>query len=118
MGVLVVDGIEVAPVEVAATRRTRGRGLLGRSGIDGVLWLPGVRSVHTVGMRFALDVAWLDRTGRVLRTASLRPGRLSAWIPRAAGVVEAEQGRFERWGLVVGARTDLVRSPGETGAEA
>jgi uncharacterized membrane protein (UPF0127 family) len=116
--VLVVDGIEVAPVEVAATRWARGRGLLGREGIDGALWLPGVRSVHTVGMRFALDVAWIDRTGRVLRATSLRPGRLSAWIPRAAGVVEAEQGRLQRWGLVVGARTDVVPSPGDTGAEA
>lgn len=118
MGVLVVDGVEVGPVEVARTRRERTRGLLGRDGVDGALWLPGVRSVHTLGMRFALDVAWLDGTGRVLRTAPMPPGRLSAWIPRAAGVVEAERGRFEQWGLVVGVGTGIVRSPGGTATDA
>ncbi|MGH2805517.1 MAG: DUF192 domain-containing protein, partial [Thermoleophilaceae bacterium] len=30
------------------------------------LLLPGCRSVHTFGMRFALDLVWLDRRGRVL----------------------------------------------------
>jgi uncharacterized membrane protein (UPF0127 family) len=118
VGVLVVDGIEVGPVEVAATRRQRGRGLLGRDGLDGALWLPGVRSVHTIGMRFALDVAWIGIDGRVLRVAALPPGRVTRWLARAAGVVEAEDGRFERWGLRVGAVTRIVPSPGHgsTGA--
>ncbi len=106
--VLTVDGREVAPLEVAATRRARGRGLLGRDGVDGALWLPGVRSVHTVGMRFALDVAWVDRAGRVLRTRTMAPRRASTWVPRAAGVLEAEAGAFVRWGLVPG----VVAGPG------
>jgi len=29
--------------------------------------IPDCRSVHTAGMRFALDLVWLDRDGRVLR---------------------------------------------------
>ncbi len=97
-----IDGLEVA-----ASRRARGRGLLGRDGIGGALWLPGVRSVHTVGMRFALDVAWLATDGRVLRVRTLRPGRVSAWVPRAAGVLEAEAGAFARWGLEPGSVVDL-----------
>lgn len=99
---LVVDGREVAALEVATTRRARGRGLLGRDGIAGALWLPGVRSVHTVGMRFALDVAWVGRDGVVGTVRSLPPGRVSGWRPRAAGVLEAEVGAFDRWGLVTG----------------
>lgn len=100
---LVVDRRDVAPVEVAVTRRARGRGLLGRAGLEGALWLPRVRSVHTVGMRFAIDVAWVDRSGLVLRTRTMVPGRASPWVRRAVGVLEAEAGAFGRWGLGPGA---------------
>ncbi|HEV7721933.1 MAG TPA: DUF192 domain-containing protein [Iamia sp.] len=104
-------------LEVAATRRARGRGLLGRDGIDGALWLPGVRSVHTVGMRFAIDVAWLAGDGRVLRVRTLRPGRISGWSPRAAGVLEAEAGAFARWGLEVGSVVDVDRVNDDDGGD-
>ena len=43
------------------TRSARRKGLLGRDGIDGALLLVPARSVHTIGMRFPLDVAWCDR---------------------------------------------------------
>ena len=111
---LVVDGREVAPAEVAATRRARGRGLLGRTGVEGALWLPGVRSVHTVGMAFALDVAWIGRDGRVLRVRAMAPGRASAWVPRAAGVLEAEAGAFAAWGLVAGSIVAVPLGPAAT----
>ncbi|MGI8937672.1 MAG: DUF192 domain-containing protein [Iamia sp.] len=105
--VLVVDGRDAAPLEVAATRRAQGRGLLGRDGIDGALWLPGVRSVHSVGMRFPIDVAWVDGSGRVRRVRTMVAGRASAWVPRAAGVLEAEAGSFARWHLAPGAVVTL-----------
>lgn len=78
----------------ASTHRARGRGLLGRTGLgdhEG-LWLP-VRSVHTVGMRFALDLVWLDRDGRVLRLdGRVGRGRVRT-CPRArGGVVEVAAG--------------------------
>ncbi|QYG95462.1 DUF192 domain-containing protein [Iamia sp. SCSIO 61187] len=114
---MVVDGRRVAPLEVATTRRARGRGLLGRDGVDGALWLPGVSSVHTVGMRFALDVAWVGRDGRVLRVRTLAPGRVSGWMPRAAGVLEAEAGAFARWALEVGSVVDVDRVNGDGGGE-
>lgn len=104
---LTVDGRPVADVAVARTRRERGRGLLGRDGLAGALWLPGVRSVHTVGMRFAIDVAWIDRAGSVRRIARMGPGRVSAWLPSAAGVLEAEEGAFARWGLLAGSAVTL-----------
>lgn len=75
---------------------------MGRNRLDGALWLPGVRSVHTVGMRFALDVAWIDRSGRVVRVAAVAPRRVTRWVARAAGVLEAEGGAFDRWGLALG----------------
>lgn len=102
-------------IEVASTRRARGRGLLGRDGIDGALWLPGVRSVHTVGMRFAIDVAWLDADGRVLRVRTLRPGRATGWVRAAAGVLEAEAGALARWGVTVGSTVEVRR--GQKGSD-
>ncbi len=104
---LEVNGREVAALEVAATRRARSRGLLGRDGLDGALWLPGIRSVHTIGMRFALDVAWIDREGRVLRVRSMAPRRASGWVPRATGVLEAGAGAFARWTLAPGTVVSL-----------
>jgi len=99
--------MEVRPLEVAATPWARSRGLLRRDGVDGALWLPGVGSVHTLGMRFAIDVAWLDDAGRVVRVRMMRPWRVSRWVPGSSGVLEAEAGAFARWGLAVGTVVDL-----------
>ncbi|MGH3317841.1 MAG: DUF192 domain-containing protein, partial [Nocardioidaceae bacterium] len=70
---LVVDGRVRAPVEVASGVRARHRGLLGRDGLTGALWLQPCRQVHTVGMRFALDVAYVDGRGRVLAVHRMPP---------------------------------------------
>lgn len=56
--------------------------LLGLAGLRGLpphagLLLPRTRSVHTFGMRVALDLIWLDRDGRVVRVdRSVPPGRV------------------------------------------
>ncbi|HVE69201.1 MAG TPA: DUF192 domain-containing protein [Solirubrobacteraceae bacterium] len=52
------------------------------------LLLPKTRSVHTLGMRFALDLVWLDREGRAVRVdRGVRPGRVRA-CRTAAAVLE------------------------------
>jgi uncharacterized membrane protein (UPF0127 family) len=100
--VLVRDGIELAPAEIARSRQARRRGLLGRDSIDGAIVLEPCRHVHTVGMRFPIDVAACTADGRVLHTARLAPWRLSRPKWRTRFVVEAKAGSFERWGLRVG----------------
>jgi uncharacterized membrane protein (UPF0127 family) len=95
-------------VEVASTRRARRRGLLGRDGIDGALLLTPARSVHTIGMRFHLDVAYLSREGVVLEVARMARNRVGRPRLRARAVLEAEAGAFERLGLGVG---DVVEAP-------
>ena len=94
----------VPPLEVASTRRTRRRGLLGRDGIAGGLVLTPARAVHTFGMRFDLDVAYLAGDGVVLDVVRMRRNRLGRPRWRARSVLEAEAGAFERWGLGVGDR--------------
>lgn len=96
---LLRDGDVLATVEIAADRRARRRGLLGRDGIDGALVLRPCRHVHTVGMRFAIDVALMAPGGEVLKTSSLRPWRLAPIVRGCSWIVEAECGAFERWSL-------------------
>ncbi|MET8226263.1 DUF192 domain-containing protein [Streptomyces sp. NPDC005301] len=92
------------PLERAESARARRRGLLGRDGIAGALLLSPANSVHTVGMRFAIDVAYLDRTLRVIAVRTMRPGRVGLPRPRARHVLEAEAGAMERWGVRRGVR--------------
>ncbi len=104
---LLRDGDVLAAVEVAEGLGARTKGLLGRTGYEGAMVLPHTRSVHTFGMRFAIDVAFCDRELVVLDVARLPPMRLA--LPRRRGriVVEAQAGAFERWGLRTGDRLEL-----------
>lgn len=105
--VLVVDGRPVAPLEVAQRRRDRRRGLLRRSGIDGALLLRPAGSVHTVGMRFAIEVALCTGDLRVVAVRTLPPGRLTRPRPRVRAVLEAEVGAFARWGIEPGVQLSV-----------
>jgi uncharacterized membrane protein (UPF0127 family) len=101
-GWLLRDGQVLASVEVASTRKERRTGLRGRDGVDGALLIERCRWVHTFGMRFPLDVAYLDSAGAVLKTVRMGGGRLGVPTLKAKAVVEAEAGAFARWGLHVG----------------
>ena len=67
---------------VADTPLKRMRGLLGLDGLpvgEGLLIRP-CKAIHTCGMRFALDVRFYDRQGRLVRAMSgVRPGRWWIW---------------------------------------
>lgn len=106
MAWLLRDGEVLASLEVAATRTARRRGLLGRATVDGALLIEPARSVHSFGMRFPIDVAWLDRDLTVLRTCLLVRNRMTRPVLRACSVLEAEAGAFARWELRVGDRLE------------
>lgn len=97
-----VGAAVVVPVEVAASYAARTRGLLGRDGIEGAMLLTPAASVHTFRMRFAIDVAYLDRRLRVVALTTMPPGRLGLPRLRARHVLEAEAGAMAAWGLRVG----------------
>ena len=107
MSWLLRQGDVLATAEVAETFAQRSRGLLGKSSFDGALIMPRTRSVHTLGMRFAVDVAVCNKDMVVVGVTTLRPWRMS--LPRRGGrsVVEAQAGAFERWGLRVGDQLEL-----------
>src|SRR5947207_15891404 len=61
-------GVEV-PVATRLPARLLGLALLDRDRAGAGLLIPRCSSVHTFGMRFALDLFFLDREGRPLRVA-------------------------------------------------
>jgi uncharacterized membrane protein (UPF0127 family) len=97
----------LASLEVAAGRRARARGLLGRDGCEGAMLLRPARSVHTVGMRFAIDVAFCDAELRVIRTVTMPRHRMSRLVWRSRAVIEAEAGAFARWRLQPGDQLEV-----------
>ena len=99
---LLRDDRVLASLEVASSRSDRRRGLLGREGLEGALLIEGTRSVHTIGMRFPIDVAHLDGDGTVLRCCTMSQHRVGMPVWRARQVLEAEAGSFARWGLCPG----------------
>lgn len=91
-----------AAVEIAATRRSRRRGLLGRDRLDetSAMLLAPCNAVHTVGMRFAIDVVFVDRQGYAVKVVrGLRPWRI-ALAAGARAVVELPAGSLA-WGQVL-----------------
>jgi uncharacterized protein len=104
---LLRDGAVLANADVAGTYSERLRGLLGYPGYEGAFILPRTRSVHSLGMRFAIDVAFLDRQLCVIDVISLGPWRMSLPRWRARMVLEAEAGAFERWNLRIGDKLEL-----------
>jgi uncharacterized membrane protein (UPF0127 family) len=104
---LLRDGEVLAALEVAENRKERMQGLLDRDGIDGAILIRPARSVHSVGMQFALDVAVCTKDLVVLRTLCLRPGRLTRPSLRGCCIIEAEEGAFERWKLRPGDHLEI-----------
>lgn len=84
----------------------RTRGLLGREALaeeQGLLIDP-CNSVHTFGMRYAIDLVYITRDGSVAKIIrSLGPRRLSfCW--RAGAVLELLSGAADRLGVKQGMR--------------
>jgi uncharacterized protein len=100
---------------VADTFWTRFRGLLGRTHLaedEGLLIRPA-GSVHTLFMRFPIDVVFLDRENGVVKVVSgLRLWRFAA-ARRAKRTLELAEGVCAKAGLTAGEQLVLVPSPGE-----
>jgi uncharacterized membrane protein (UPF0127 family) len=81
--------------KIASTPWSRLVGLLGRREFergDGLL-LRDEQSIHTLAMSFPIDVAYLDRDGRVLRAVgNLVPQRLGPFVRGARNVLELPSG--------------------------
>ena len=74
---------------------TRLRGLALRRAAPDALYFPRCRSVHTIGMLFALDLIWVDSDGTAVRIdRDVKPWRTRS-CREAFGVIECEAGRAD-----------------------
>ncbi|HAS83222.1 MAG TPA: hypothetical protein DCS43_11265 [Verrucomicrobia bacterium] len=90
--------ILLVTVLVAERLSERMRGLLGRDGLpDGTgMLLNPCGSVHTLGMRFSIDVVYFDAAWRVVHIArDVRPWRMSMGGWRARATLEIQTGSFD-----------------------
>ena len=110
---LVRDGdVLVARVAVAQSFLSRMRGLLGIPclGSDEALYISPCSAIHTIGMRFPIDLAFLDSAMTVCRTVGgVGPGRFVLGGKRAAGVLEAAAGWITGKDVKRGDRLSLRR---------
>ena len=92
-------------IGVADTSWSRMVGLLGKTGLnsgEGLLIIPS-QAVHTVAMRFPIDVVFLDRNCRVIHVhPALAPYRVSGLHWRARCVIELPVGVIAQTSTSVG----------------
>ena len=103
-------GLPVATtVETALNSADRRRGLLGRDGLapGQALVIAPTNLVHTFSMRFAIDILFVGRDGRVLKVATAVPPRRIAGAWGGFAVVELAAGQVEVSGTLVG---DLIEA--------
>ena len=90
--------------------RLRGLARLDELPADRGLLLTRTKSVHTIGMRFALDVIWLDRRGAVLRVDHDVQPRKHAACRAARSVVEVAAGSGDRFAAALASQVSVQRA--------
>src|SRR5262249_47519157 len=107
-------------LELADGHWSRLRGLMGRGPSEFFegqgLWLVPCHGVHTMGMRFPIDVVYLTRDCRVLHLEqNLKPWRFAPVCRQAATVLELPGDMLRTTGTAVGDEIEISTS-GTTGS--
>jgi uncharacterized membrane protein (UPF0127 family) len=87
----------------------RARGLVGRSALEpeeGLLIKP-CSWIHTFGMRFPIDVLYLNGDNRILSLNSIFPNRFGRPVRGATAVLELALGGIARSGTQVGDQLEI-----------
>lgn len=88
-------------------------GLLGKSKrwarLGSGLWIVPSRGVHTIGMRFPIDLIFLSKEKEVIHVEEhVRPFRFSKMSMKAASVLELPPHTIYRTGTQVGDRLEIT----------
>jgi uncharacterized membrane protein (UPF0127 family) len=89
---------------------TRLIGLLKRTqlGPEEALWLIPSKGIHTIGMKFPIDVVFLSRANRVLAIVSeMMPYRISSIRLRSYSVLELPKGTLKKSRTEVGDELEI-----------
>ena len=98
------NSILAESADVADSGGKRRKGLLGRDSLRAgeALWIVPCEAIHTCGMRFPIDVLYLNRHKRVCkRRKNVVPWRISIWL-FAHSVLELPAGTIEQTGTQTG----------------
>ena len=98
-------------IEVAATAAQKVKGLLGRECLaDGQgLLFKGAASLHTFFMQFPIDIIYMDKNGKVLKSArGVRPFKLVMAPFRSYYALELPVGAINRSTTRVGDRLSFL----------
>jgi uncharacterized protein len=101
-------------IKIADTPFSRMFGLLGRSGLNAGegLWIRPSSGVHTVGMRFTIDVIGLDKDLKVVKIWShLVPFRLTSVSLKIRSVLELGAGRIDECMVEIGDTLQVTDLP-------
>jgi uncharacterized protein len=96
-------------ITVADTSLSRMIGLLGKRGLNAGegLWIRPSSGVHTIGMKFAIDVIGLDKNLRVVKLwPRLVPFRVTSVSLKVQSVIELGAGRIAECQVQLG---DLLK---------
>ncbi len=98
-------------VIMANTLLRRMKGLLGKKKLEEgeALWIRPCKSVHTIGMRFSIDVVFLDRSNVVVKVKkNLLPNRVTGLYLSAASVLELAADTLAAIDIRVGDRIEIA----------
>ena len=100
-------------LSMAGTHWSRLRGLMGKDAASfpagNGLWIIPSRGVHTLAMRFPIDVVYLDRDQHVVHVEeNLKPWRLAKVSMRTASVLELPGNTLKSSGTAVGDEIEIA----------
>jgi len=102
---------KLSKIEVADSPLSRGLGLIGRADFrayNGML-LKNANAIHTFFVRFPIDVVFLDRDFKVVKTVeNLKPFRFSPIVWKAKHTLELPVGSIKKHFLHLGDKINLV----------
>jgi uncharacterized membrane protein (UPF0127 family) len=101
---------------VADTHWSRFCGLMGKPprefGDGHALWITPCRGVHTWGMRFPIDVAYLDPNNVIVHLETgLRPWRFAPIRLKATSVLELPEHTLKSTGTTIGDELEIHSTP-------
>jgi uncharacterized membrane protein (UPF0127 family) len=99
---LLSNGNVLCSARLASDRAHRRKGLRGTDPTHEALVIERCRWVHSIGMSYPIDVAFLDCNNSVVAIHRLSPWRVDRPVKNAVTVIEAGAGSFDRWPLRTG----------------
>ena len=98
---------------LAVNFMTRLIGLLGTKKLDKgkALVIRPCSSIHTIGMKYAIDVVFLDKQNKIVKIINDMPAGKFSLCSGSSYVIELPAGTIEATGTVVGDKISLTDDP-------